>query len=76
MTVGKCSFHSALHVLCTSITHKGKSLKIVGVHLETEFLSHGPVPCSRGGTAYQLCVRTSTGQQKYSVSAGVILNAP
>jgi hypothetical protein len=42
MTVGNCSFHSALHLLCISITHKGKSLKIAGVHLETQYLFHGP----------------------------------
>jgi len=51
MTIGNCSFHSALRLLCTSIMYKGKSLKIAVVHLENKYFSHGPlhVPFSRGG---------------------------
>jgi hypothetical protein len=49
--------------------HKGKSLKIAGVHLEIKYFSHGPlhVPCSRGGTVYQLCVRTPTKHTRNTV---------
>jgi hypothetical protein len=49
--------------------HKGKSLKIAVVHLETKHFSYGPlhVPSSRGGTAYQLCVRTPTEHTRNTV---------
>lgn len=49
--------------------HKGKPLKIAGIHLETKYFSHRPVyvPCSRGGIAYELYVRTPTEHTRNTV---------